>query len=181
MDGNKSYKLVLAAIFCALVFVMTRIAIPTPPVGNINLGDCMVILCACLLGNSYGIFAAAIGAALCDLASGYAIYVPATFVIKALMVGVILIMQKHIFRNGKYISLIIPVVCAEIIMVAGYFVYEALVLGYGIGASANVPFNLIQGALNIIVAGLLLALLEKTGLIRNVGEKLGKKKTHRRK
>ena len=101
MKENKVYKLVLSAVFCALVFTMTFIAIPAPSVGNINLGDCMVILSACLIGGWYGVFAGAVGAALCDLASGYAIYAPGTLVIKALMVIVVLIVRRFVLKNIK--------------------------------------------------------------------------------
>lgn len=167
-NHNKTYNLVLASVFCALVFIMTQIAIPAPSVGNINLGDCMVILSAFLLGKFYAILVSAVGASMCDLASGYAIYAPGTFVIKALMVIVILLMRKYIFKNNKNISLIISGVCAELIMVAGYFVYEAFILKYGLVAIMNVPFNLIQGVTNLIVAVLLFAMLKKSGFLKNI-------------
>ncbi len=170
MKSNKTFKLVLAAVFCALVFTMTWIAIPAPTIGNINLGDCMVIISTCLLGNYYAIFVGAIGASLCDMTSGYTMYVPGTFVIKALMAIVILVMRKYIFKSNKSVSLIIPAICAEVIMVAGYFVYEAFVLGYGLGAIANAPFNLIQGVINLIAAILLFAMLKKAGLVKMITE-----------
>ena len=38
-------------------------------------------------------------------------------------------------------------------MVAGYFVYEQLVLGYPMGvALAEVPFNLVQMAVGLVIA-----------------------------
>ncbi len=175
MNGNKTLKMVLAAVFCALVYTMTWIAIPAPSVGNINLGDCMVILCALLLGNFYAVFAAGVGAMLCDIASGYTIYAPATFVIKALMVVVILIMKKKMFKSDKYISLVIPGICAEVLMIAGYFIYEATALGYGLGAIMNAPFNLIQGVVNLVVALLLYTMLKKTGLVKVITESVNKK------
>ena len=94
MGNNRSKKIVLSAVFCSLVFTMTWVSIPAPSVGNINLGDCMVILSGCLLGSWYGVAAGALGAALCDLASGYVIYAPGTFIIKTLMVFVIILMKK---------------------------------------------------------------------------------------
>lgn len=45
---------------------------------------------------------------------------------------------------------------SEIIMVAGYFGYAALLLGKGIGAAASVPGNLVQGAVGLIAGFLLL-------------------------
>lgn len=45
----------------------------------------MVLLCGWLLGPIYGTIAAGLGPALADIFSGYVVYAPATFVIKALM------------------------------------------------------------------------------------------------
>ena len=166
MKENKVYKLVLSAVFCALVFTMTFIAIPAPSVGNINLGDCMVILCATLIGGWYGVFSAALGAGLCDIASGYTIYAPGTFLIKALMVAVIIIVRKFAFKSNKTLSIIVSGLGAEIVMILGYFIYEATVLGYGMGAVMNLPFNAIQGVLNLIAASLLFATLKKAGITK---------------
>ena len=166
MKENKVYKLVLSAVFCALVFTMTFIAIPAPSVGNINLGDCMVILCATLIGGWYGVFYAALGAGLCDIASGYTIYAPGTFLIKALMVAVIIIVRKFAFKSNKTLSIIVSGLGAEIVMILGYFIYEATVLGYGMGAVMNPPFNAIQGVLNLIAASLLFATLKKAGITK---------------
>ena len=166
MKENKIFKAVLAAVFCALVFTMTFISIPTPSVGNINLGDCMVILTACLIGGWYGVFAAAFGSALCDLANGYAIYAPGTLVIKALMVIVILLVRRFVFKNNKSFALAVSGICAEVMMITGYFIYEAVVLGYGMGALMNIPFNAIQGVINLIVAVVLFATLKKAGILK---------------
>lgn len=175
MKGYRTFKLVLAAIFCAMVFTMTWIAIPTPPFGNVNLGDCMILLAAFLLGGPYAILSAGIGAMLCDIASGYTIYAPGTFFIKALMVCVILLMTKYIFKANKPVALIVSGILAELVMVVGYLVYEAFILGYGIVAIANVPFNLVQGTINLIVAILLYAMLGKAGLVKMINDNINKK------
>ncbi len=167
MINNKTYKLVLSAVFCALVFAMTYISIPTPPIGNINLGDCMIIICACVLGGAYSVLAGALGATLCDIASGYVIYAPATFVIKAVMILIILTFRKQILKNKGYLSLILSGILAELVMIAGYFLYEAIFLSYGFGAIANIPFNAIQGVINIVVSILIFVLLKRINLIKN--------------
>lgn len=165
MKNERIYKLVLAAVFCALVFTLTWVSIPAPTVGNINLGDCMVLLSGVLLGNAYAAVAAGLGAALCDLAGGYAIYVPATFVIKALMVVVVCLGRKYAPR-GKHLSLILSALVAEIVMILGYLIYEAFALGYGVGAVASIPFNAIQGGANIVVFVLLFTLLSRAGIVK---------------
>ena len=82
---EKTKKLVLAALMCALTCVATMvIRIPTPTMGYIHPGDALVLLCAFLLGPVPGALAAGIGSMLSELFSGYLSYVPATFIIKAL-------------------------------------------------------------------------------------------------
>lgn len=167
MPNNKTIKLVQSAVFCALVFAATWISVPAPTVGNVNLGDCMLIIGALLLGGPWGMAACGMGAALCDLTSGYAMYAPATFVIKAVMVLIICLFQRlsqkvHIKNN---VLVILSAVAAEAFMAFGYFVYESLVLGYGWAAAANIPFNAIQGFINIILAFLVYATLSKSGIL----------------
>ncbi len=78
---EKTKKLVLAALMCALTCVATMvIRIPTPTMGYIHPGDALVLLCAFLLGPVPGALAAGIGSMLSDLFSGYLSYVPATFI-----------------------------------------------------------------------------------------------------
>ena len=57
---------------------------------------------------------------------------------------------------------------SEIIMVAGYFGYAALLLGKGIGAAASVPGNLVQGAVGLIAGFLLLQVARRTHLEEKV-------------
>ena len=63
MQHVKLQKLVLAALFAALTYVATNIIhMPTPVTnGYVNLGDCMVLLGAFLLGPVYGAAAGGIG------------------------------------------------------------------------------------------------------------------------
>ena len=87
MIGEKTRKLVYAALFAALTCVMTMIVkIPVPATGGyVNLGDCVVLLAGWVLGPMYGGAAAGLGSMLADLVSGYPLYAPGTFVIKACM------------------------------------------------------------------------------------------------
>ena len=160
-------KLVQSAMFCALVFVATMISIPTPSVGNVNLGDSMLIVCACYFGGIYSIIACALGATLSDLLGGYAIYAPGTFIIKAIMVSIILLLRDFVFKSEKIISIILSAVVAELFMVIGYFIYESLILGYGRGAIVNTPFNIVQAIMNITLSGTLYPFLKKSGMYKD--------------
>ena len=150
MKNDKTQKLVWAALFTALTTVATMVIQIPIGTGYGNAGDCLVILSAFLLGSPWGAFAAGLGSALADLLSGFVIYAPATLIIKALMAltaGAILRSAKK--KNALPMAVLGSIV-AEIIMITGYFAYDALVLGYGLGAVANIPGNGIQGALNAI-------------------------------
>lgn len=142
------------ALFAALTCVATIvIRIPSPLGGYINFGDCILLVGAWVLGPVGGFAAGALGSALADLFSGYAAYAPATFVIKGVMALTAAFLYKRLPEKP---SKIIGAVIAEIIMIAGYYVFEAFILGYGAEASlVNIPYNAIQGALGII-GGILL-------------------------
>ena len=151
MNTEKTHKLVWAALFTAMTVVATMvIRVPSPLGGYVNTGDALVILSAFLLGPAWGALAAGLGSALADIFLGYALYAPATLVIKALMAltaGAILRTAK---RKNALTPAVLGSVVAELIMVACYFAYEALILPYGLGALANVPGNSIQAVFGAV-------------------------------
>ena len=49
-------------------------------------------------------------------------------------------------------------------MVGGYFVFEALFIGYGWGAVVGVPLNLIQALFGVIVGAVLMQLVKRIHL-----------------
>ena len=74
----------LSAVFAAMTYALTAfLHIPTAK-GYIHIGDAVIFIAASLLPKPYAMASAAIGASLSDALSGYWIWVPATFVIKAL-------------------------------------------------------------------------------------------------
>lgn len=163
MSQKRTQKLTFSALFGALTFAATWIAFPSPFGGNVNLGDCILLICAWMPLEPWSIFAAAIGAAFTDLAAGYAIYAPATFVIKALMVTVIILIKHGTPKLPAVWRALLSGLVAELVMVAGYFTYEILL--YGVGAALlNIPFNLVQGGIAIIAAILLSFVLSRMPL-----------------
>ena len=154
-------KLVLSALLCALVCVVTTfISIPSPFNGNINLGDSVVLLSAVILPSPFAFIAMGLGSALADLFAGYAIYAPVTFFVKGLMPIIIWLIAKVFDKfMPKTVSLIIAAVIAELFMVAGYLLFESILYGF-IPSLVNVPLNAIQGAAAVIVGVLLVKLLK---------------------
>lgn len=162
---SASKKIAFSAIFAALCCVATFIQVPLP-FGYFNLGDIFVFVSAWMLGPLFGALAAGIGSALTDLILGYSAYIPATFVIKALMAVCayfIYELLKKVIKSKKLdaVCRASSAVVGECIMVGGYFLYEAFVLGYGAGALASVGGNCLQGLAGIIGSTLLIAVLPK--------------------
>lgn len=136
MKQTKLRTLILAAMFAALTCVATMIIhIPSPIGGYFNLGDCMVLLSAFVLGPVWGTAAGGIGSALADVICGYFIYAPGTLVIKALMALAAALIFRAFAKNGSrfgktFSGSLLGSVAAEIIMVVGYFLYELPLFGY---------------------------------------------------
>ena len=162
-EKNATRKIVIAAMLAALTCVATMIIkIPSPLKGYLNLGDCVVLLSGWMLGPVYGFLAAGIGSALADLFSGYIIYVPATFVIKGLMALVAYAGFKALNKKlGDLTSRIITGICAEIIMILGYFVFEGFLYGFA-PSVVNIPANAVQGVAGLILGCLLVKVFEKS-------------------
>ena len=141
MKNLSTKKLTLAGVMAALVFVMTYVPkVPVPVTGGyIHLGDGAIFLATLLLGP-LGIPAAAIGSGLSDILGGYLVYSLPTMAIKAL---VALIAWKG-WKEGSWGRAVIAFVLAEAVMVAGYFVFEAMMYGTAAAWAAVGP-NCIQG------------------------------------
>ncbi len=137
----------IGAMFSALIFTATFIAIPLSNYGNVNFGDSMVFICSMVMGY-YGILPSCIGASLCDALSGYSIYAPGTFLIKGIM-SFLLVFFIRIFKEFK-VSIVFSMFMSECVMVVGYLLYELII--FGSGAVSNVPFNILQGIVNILIS-----------------------------
>ena len=146
--------LTLAALLAAMTTVATMlIQIPTPTKGYVNLGDSIVNVAAWLLGPAFGAAAAGIGSAAADIISGYVVYAPATLIIKAAMAVVSFYVFKTV--NTKFSSLpsrIAAAVSAEVVMMVGYTVFEAIMYHSMSAAVLGLPGNIVQGALGAAVS-----------------------------
>lgn len=159
---NTTQKIVTAAIFASFVCVATMIIkIPSPLKGYLNLGDGVILLAAWIFPASYGFTVAGIGSALADLFSGYLVYSPATFVIKGSMsllaYFTFKLLQKKI---PDFTARIISGILAEIVMVAGYFVFEGIMYGFK-PSVVNIPGNILQGVAGIILGVFLVKIFQK--------------------
>lgn len=187
MSSNPVRRLVLNGLFITLVFLATYFTrIPTPlPGGYINLGDAVIMLAAAFLGPAGGMFAGAAGSVIADLAAGAFLFAPVTFLVKGiegLAVGII-ITQKHAASSGAsnrqgntgaevHCRLALAVAAGAVIMIAGYFLAEAFILGmfdeaFGLAAAVSelLP-NLLQGVSSAIMGYILVLILSKQRSIK---------------
>lgn len=162
--GDRVKTLVLTAVVAAMACAATlAVQIPSPTGGYLNLGDAVVLLGAYLLGPGYGAAAGAIGPALADLMT-YPAYVPATLLIKAVMGLAAGALYRRLRRHGW--GMLVCGVVGEIPMVAGYWLYDAFLVGSLAGSAAEVPANLVQAAFGVAVSTLLVSALRRSSYVR---------------
>ena len=167
-------KITACALFSAIICVVTTfVAIPAPTIGNINVGDIFILCCAWLISPPYCAIAAGLGAGLADIFSGYAIYAPATFIIKfcmALMCHYIFSLLSKCFKRSLF-ARILSAFVAEAVMVLGYFVYECIIYD-PTSAFASIPFNLIQGSVCLVVGVFVCQICLQNKALESLSEKL---------
>ena len=169
-------RLVTAALFAAPCFGMTMVSVPLPVVGYGNLGDCFVLLSGWLLGPLWGAAAAGLGTALADVALGYGLYAPATFVIKALMAVVayyigLTLAGRSVHMGRRVLAHVVAAVCGEIIMIGGYFAYESVL--YDVTAAAgSLVGNSVQALAGIVLSAVLITVIRSSKVLTRLFPKL---------
>jgi uncharacterized membrane protein len=151
-------KLTLAAVFAALVFIVTS-QIPPIPIpatsGYFNVGETVIYVAALLFGTSVGALSGGVGAMLADVYLGFGVFAPGTLVIKGIegaIVGFLNLKLRKYIRNVTLCA-VISVIVGGSEMVAGYFLYEQLALGLSFSvALAEAPFNTVQMLVGLISA-----------------------------
>ncbi|MDD3243553.1 MAG: ECF transporter S component [Eubacteriales bacterium] len=154
MKDKKIRRMVLCALFAALVCLMTLVHINIPATGGyIHPGDGMIMAAGFVLGGPFAALAAGLGSLLADLWVGAALYAPATLVIKALM-G---LLAGLVGKTKSWWVRIGVMALAEVIMLAGYFLFEGFVVGW-VAAAAGIYMNLIQAVGGVAIGAALVAL-----------------------
>ena len=153
-----SQTLVRIAMLTALATVLTMF--PQIPAGNgyIHFGDCIIYLAAIFLGPIPGAIVGAVGHALADILSGFAIFAIPTFIIKGLIgftVGKIVSAD-----NMTPIRLTLAALAALVIVTLGYFLAELPL--YGISSAILVfTSSPVQWLMSVAASAVLIPLLQK--------------------
>ena len=163
-------RLTLAALSIALVTLATFvIRIPNPATqGYINLGDGLLFTLALVFGWRIGGLAGGVGSALADALGGYFIWAPWTLVIKGIegvLVGTIAFWGIPDGRHPGRIAAFAAVLVGGAWMVAGYYLAGSVLFG-GVAALTEIPGNLVQAGVAVVVA-LPLSVLLRNALKRS--------------
>lgn len=148
IERNKTYALVIDALFIALTFLATwLINIRLPFVGSgglIHLGNVPLFIAAMLFGRKTGALAGAFGMGLFDLMSGWTAWAPFTFVIVGCMGYVVgLMAEKQPFRH-TFVNNLVSILLALIIKIVGYYFAEVILYGSWVTPLGSIPGNIIQ-------------------------------------
>lgn len=159
--------LTLSGVLGALVFVATaylpRIPIPGG-MGYVHIGDAFIYLAAALLPMPYAMASGAIGAALADAVTGFAIYAPATVIIKAACVTFFTAKKSKLLCVRNFTAL----VPGAAICVGGYYLYEAMIFKSFVTPAANLVFNLVQGVASAVIFVIMAFLFDRFKLAEQI-------------
>lgn len=169
----RTRDMVAAAIFVALTAVVTRYtAFPIPATrGFFNLGEVVIYVAAIVYGPLVGLLAGGVGSALADVWAQAPYYAPFTLVIKGVEGFVV---GRLAGSTGG--SRVRATLMGGALMVAGYFLAQtffATTLGIAptsgtaaTAALAELPFNVVQVAVGMIVALLVTARVSRAAMVR---------------
>ncbi len=149
---NRTREMVYMAMFIAIVFVATniRVHIPLGTGGLIHIGTLVMFAIALKYGPRYGAVSAAIGMTIFDFVSGWASWAPGTFLVRLIagfVVGYLAYSQAGQGENAK--RNVIAIAAGGLVIVVGYYFFEALFITEFYGAFASIPGNLAQIAIGV--------------------------------
>jgi len=116
MKNGGVKRLTLSAVIASAIMVATMFLKVPPPTGYVHLGDGVIFGASLALGPGLGGVSAALGSALADVRSGYAVWAPWTFVIKG-GAGVIVGLAGN--GHGRK-SQLLAMIAAAVWIVLGY-------------------------------------------------------------
>ena len=149
MKQTQVNNLVLTAMFSAVIFVFTYIGIQVPTFGAFggltHLGTLVMFLISIKYGKYYGMASAAIGMTMFDVLSPWIAWAPGTFVIRLLAGYVFGLLAESSRGQGTSMKHnIISLMGGGVIIVVGYFLFEALIFNNVATAALSIPGNILQ-------------------------------------
>lgn len=172
--GNRNLmsprEIAVLGIMSALVAVLTLVYIPIPATkGYFNLGESMIFFAAFIFGRRVAGLSGAIGAGLIDAILAPQ-FLPATILIKfteGYIAGIVFDRLRP-YANEQFVR-VLAIEIGGVIMISGYFSYEAWILPLGLSSSGGLgvaivelPWNIVQVLIGGLIAILLVTGIEKS-------------------
>lgn len=173
MRNKKSLlKITYTAIFTTLILLATSVIKFSTGLGEgyIHLGDSFVYLTACILPFPYCLVAGALGGALADILSGYAIWAIPTMIIKMLnAIPFMLVCRKY--KSSKILSkqTVLMTFVSGIITIFGYFVTECIL--YSVSSAT---LSLLGNTIQAVASGIIFVIIAKATDKINLKSKISK-------
>ena len=125
MKRTNITRLCVTGLLTALVLVFTAYLHVPSYTGYTHVGDAFIYLAACLLPTPHAVAVGVVGAVLADCFTGYAVWAPATAIIKAATALFFTAKAPRIFApHNRWAMLPSAAVCT-----GGYYLYEVLITG----------------------------------------------------
>jgi uncharacterized membrane protein len=161
---SKTLDICQVALMAAIVFMTTWfIHVPSfTNMGVVHIGDSMIFTAAILFSRKKAVAASALGMALFDILSGYAIWSPFTLVIKGMMAFItVLIAYRKDYKGNNILNNILAFVIAGIWMIVAYYFAGVAVSHFAFNMDAVksfiVPLSDIFGNVLEVTVGIIIA------------------------
>ena len=148
MQGRDVRRIALVVVMAAVTCTMTLVVkVPIPATGGyIHLGDVAANFAALAFGPWLGFLISGGGMAIADLI-GYPIFAPGTLIVHGLQAVVV----GYLGRGRKPWVMLLAALAGGLVVIAGYFLYEWLILRMGVAtALKEVPGNILQVATGLV-------------------------------
>ena len=163
---NKIKNMCITGIFTAIIFIFTAYLHIPSHTGYTHVGDAFIYLAACLLPLPYAIFAGAAGALLADCLTGFALWAPASVIIKGITTLFFTSKKKRLLCARNVIALF-P---AALLCCFGYYIYEAILTGNFAAPLAGIAGYVTQSVLSSALFITLSVMLDKKDRLFHKGE-----------
>lgn len=171
-SSKRTFNLILTSMSIALVFVATLLLNIKLPIsangGLVHLGTAMLFIIAFVFGPKKAAIAGAVGMGLFDLVSAYTLWAPITIVARGLQGYLVGKIAWSNGRAGNSVGFNILAAIASIpVMLAVYYVGEAIIYGNFVVPAASIPGNIVQNVVGLLVAIPVAIALKKTPFFKS--------------
>ena len=155
MRNKRVMSMVLVSMFIAMVTITTYIGVPWPFAagGYMHLGTLTALIIALAFGKKYGAISSGVGMAIFDFFSPYAVWTLGTLVVRFAMgyvVGTVAHNNKTGEQGTNVLRNIVAIALGAVVMIVGYYLFEAIFLTDFRTALVSITGNVIQFTLGLL-------------------------------